>query len=486
MTDTSTLISRFRVALGGQAVVAASGVIVTIVLARLLGPSDYGLLFLALSILSVFMTFSKLGIARSAARYISEYKETDPGQLPHIVRSSFWMNALTIAVACLVLVLGHRSIAATVGEPDLAPFLLFGVFYLIFGTLFVYFKYMLQGFERIEHSILVKVTKNGGAAVFAVGFVLLGFGAFGALGGYIFAAALSTVVGAVFVRGSYDGPVSHVMEDGLRRRIAEYSVPITVTSTMANLDKEMDTILIGFFLNPAAVSFYVVGKQVTTFIDKPMSAAGFTLSPTFGAEKAKQNIDRARDIYQYTLLTALTFYVPATAGLILVAGPVIELVFGAEYAGAVPVLQVLGVYAVFVAVIEITSHSLDYLGRARTRATIRGVTAVCNVVLNVILIPTIGVVGAAISTVVTHGAYTLACVVIIHHEFDLDVEVLTRELRRILGVTALMSGVVLLLVGYVSGWLTLFLVVGVGFACWLGCSVAIGLVEPGDALAMLG
>ncbi|MDG5819723.1 flippase [Natronococcus sp. A-GB7] len=485
MTKTSTLVSRFRVALGGQAVVAASGVVVAVVLARLLGPTDYGLLFLALSILSIFLTFSKLGIARSAARYISEYKETNPGQVPHIVRSSFWMNALTIAITCLVLLFSHRAIAVRVGEPNLAPFLLLGVLYLIFETLFVYFKYMLQGFERIEHSVLVKVTRNAGTAVFAVAFVLLGFGAFGALGGYIFASFLSTVVGAVLVRDNYTESISHVMEDGLRRRIAEYSVPITATSTMANLDKGMDIVLIGFFLNPAAVSFYVVANQITTFIDKPMSAAGFTLSPTFGAEKAKQNTERAGRIYEYTLLTALTFYIPATAGLILVAGPVVELLFGSEYRGAVPVLQVLAVYAVFVAVLEITSHSLDYLGRARTRAVIRGVAAVCNLLLNIVLIPTVGVVGAAISTVVTHGAYTLACVLLIHYEFGLDVGKITKRLGRILGVTASMSLVVFVLVGYVTGWITLFLVVGIGFALWLGCSVAIGLVEPRDALAIL-
>ncbi len=61
-------------------------------------------------------------------------------------------------------------------------------------------------------------------------------------------------------------------------------------------------------------------------------------------------------------------YIPAAAGLILVSEPLIYIVFGEEYAGAVPVLQILGIYAVLQSVKVLTDNGLDFLGRARERA----------------------------------------------------------------------------------------------------------------------
>jgi O-antigen/teichoic acid export membrane protein len=149
-------------------------------------------------------------------------------------------------------------------------------------------------------------------------------------------------------------------------------------------------------------------------------------------------------------------------------------------------LQVFGLYAVFQSVTKITSNGLDFLGRARDRAIARGVTSVLNVGLNVLLIPTIGVVGAAIATVITYGMYTLAVVYIASLEFDLRGGKVLRESLTITAITAVMSGVVFLLLEHVQGWLTLFAVVGVGVLVWAVLSVLVGLLDVGKLLSIVG
>lgn len=133
------------------------------------------------------------------------------------------------------------------------------------------------------------------------------------------------------------------IKQGLRRRIAEYSLPLTATRTADKLDKEVDTILVGYFLNPLSVGYYVVAKQPVDFIQMPINALGFTIAPTFGAQKAGGEITQAARLYETTFINILLLYIPAGAGLILVADPFIELVFGTQYRDAVPVLQTLGV-----------------------------------------------------------------------------------------------------------------------------------------------
>ena len=109
MSLVDRLAAQFRAELVGQVISVVSGAVLTIVLARLLDPDAYGLLFLAISIFAVAKIFSELGIARSAARYITEYKETDPGQLTHILRFSFLLNSTVIVVVSLVLLVTYED-----------------------------------------------------------------------------------------------------------------------------------------------------------------------------------------------------------------------------------------------------------------------------------------------------------------------------------------------------------------------------------------
>ncbi len=479
MDLTQQLADRFKVEFLGRIIAIVSSGLLMVLLARLLGPDEYGLLFLAISVFSTLGIFSKLGIAKSGARYVSEYKEQNPEQLPHIFRTVLAFNVAAILVVAAVVTIGYEQIAAVLDEPGLTPFLLLGALYLAFEALATYVRLMLQGLEAIKFSATLHAVDRGCRFVFAVGFVVLGFGAVGALVGYILAFALVTVVGlgTIYVRYVRNHDRASSVEEGLPRRIGEYSVPLTATSTANVLDKEVDTVLVGFFLNPVAVSYYVISKQVVEFVETPASALGFTLSPTYGSQKADGNVDQAARIYETALSHTLLLYIPIAAGLVLVAEPALELLFGNEYLNAVPVLQVLAIYAILRSITKLTSNGLDFLGRARERAIVKGVTALMNVVLNIILIPTIGVVGAAVATVITYSLYTLANVYIIHQEFDLRVAFLLRRIALIAAVTSAMAAVVFVAVSHVTGFLSLVFVIALGVAVWGVLSVLTGLLD---------
>lgn len=479
MSLSDQLVSKFKFEFVGQIVAVVSSGLLMVALARLLGPDEYGLLFLAIAIFGILGVFSKLGIAKSCARYVAEYKEQDPAQLPHILRISIILNTATITLVSIALLLGYRQLVAILDEPSLTPFLLLGVLFLAFETLTVFIRLVLQGFEEIELAATIHAINRITRLGFAVGFVVMGFGALGALGGYILSFAFSSLLGLGFIFTKLYRPIEPApsIESGLGRRIGEYTVPLTATSTANVLDKRIDTVLIGFFLTPVAVSYYVISKQVIEFLEMPVSALGFTLSPSFGAQKANGNIDQAARIYETALTHSLLLYVPAAAGLVLVAEPTIKLVFGTDYRGAVTVLQVLSPYIILLSVTKITSNALDFLGRAKTRAIAKGVTAVLNVCLNVVLIPLFGVVGAAVATVVTYSMYTGANVVIINQEFELRVGLLARRIASIVGVTAAMAAFVFPANGYITGWLSLGVVILFGVVVWAVLSVLTGLIN---------
>ena len=484
MTSLEEIRSRFKFEFVAQVIGVVAGGVLTVVLARLLTPDDYGLLYLSLSVFTVLAFCSKLGLASSAAKYVSEYRATDPSQIPHIVRYSVRYTLLATILTAGAAVVFRAEIAALIGEPALEPFLVVGAVFLVGTTFMGYVRTLLQGFEEIQYSAILTSTVSLIKLPLAVGLVLLGFDALGALFGYGAAMVLVSVVGAVVLyRTVAEYDVAERFEDGLGGRILRYNVPILFTRGSNVLDKQVDTILVGFFLTPVAVSYYVVSKQVVSFVQAPAAALGFTISPTLGKQKAADDLSAAARMYESSVVHVLLLYVPAAAGIAITARPAIQYTFGPSYAGAAPVLQVLSLFVLLQALMQVTSTALDFLGRARIRAIVKGVTAVANVILNLVLIPQFGVVGAAVATVFTYSIYTGANLTVITRELPLRRGHIARRLGLIVGVTALMSAVVMTLLTYVTNVFTLVGLVALGGLTWFVLSLVTGLLEWDDITA---
>lgn len=484
---TSRIISGFKATLGARLVnTLSNGLLIVLLAGVLLTPDEYGLLFLIISIVSVAQLGTDLGLARSVARFVSDRKETDPGSIPFLLRSSIRYRLLLLGVVIGLLVLLREHIAAALDTPELETLLLGGAAYLCVLSLFSYHRTLFQGFNRVDLSAVLEVTNNLGRFLFVVAFTFLGLGVVGALFGYFLGALLATAVGAVLLYRRFYVEYPDVGGSrSLRDRLLKYSVPLTASQSANVLDRQIDTILVGYFLSPAAVSHYVLGKQISEFVTVVSGSLGFSISPSFGEQKATDSLDRAARIYEQSLQYVLLFYVPAAAGLILVAEPAITLVFSEDYADAVPVLQVLGVYVVFQSVTDVTTNGLDYLGRAKARAVAKGITSVGNVFLNVLLIPIYGVVGAALATAITFGTYTLVNVYVMHLELSLDFRRIGRTLGLAAGITSVMSVSVMFFLPYVSNLPTLVAVVALGAAIWITLVTLSGFVNPREAIAHL-
>ena len=483
----SAIVDRVKAALGGNTIyTVANGVTILLLTRELLSPSEFGSLYFAISVLGSISAFVVLGLPKSAARYVNEYAETDETQVRYILRRSVLALVVLLGLSSVVLTVGHERLAHLLGEPTATPFLLLGATYVGGHALHSYVTAILQGFNRIKWSTGLNALSGVGRLVFVVLFVLAGLGAVGAFLGYVAGFTLSVLVGAALLYRYHYRTYDEAgrMEQGLTERILKYSLPLTLTKGAGVLDKRVDIILVGFFLNPVAVGYYVVAKQVAEISGMPASSFGYTVSPAYGKRKAADEDERAARLYEYAMRYTLLFYIPACVGLILVAGPTVDLVFGEEYTGAVPILQVMSGFVLVNAVNKITSDGLDYLGRARERATLKTATAVGNFLLNLALIPTIGVVGAAVATVVTYTAYTLGNVYYIHAELGIRVAGVARDAAITCLVALGMGLAVVFAVPYISGILTLVGVILLGGLVWAGLSLLSGLVER-DQLSAL-
>lgn len=460
--------------------VAANGLLLLLLTRYLLGPDGYGMLTLTLSILTFYQLVSDLGLGKSAAKYITEYRETEPGQVLHVLLKALKIRTLTITVAGVAALLSSQLVVEVLDEPELLPLLYVGVIYLVCNSYRGFNGNLFQGFNRVSWTALLQITNSVGRVVFAVVFVVgVGMGVLGAFLGYVAGAALSALVGFVILYTKFypEYDASDEADDGLTRRIVEYSAPLTITRSAGVINGRVDSILIGYFLTPGAVGLYALGKQISSFSLVPAGSLGFAVSPTYGEQKANEEMNHAGRLYEQTLEYTLLLYVPAAVGLVLVAEPTTRLIFGTDYLGSVVVIQIFAVYIVLQALVQITTDGLDFLGRARMRAVAKGATSFANLLLNVVLIPPFGIAGAAIATVITTSIYAALNLYIMHEEMTLRGRYLLETTATIAVIAGAMGAVVFLAKPYITGLVTLFGVIGLGVLVWAALSVTVGPLD---------
>lgn len=480
-----------RIATGTKATFAAKVIslvadaLVLLLLTRVfLSPDEFGLLFLAISIFSVATLFATLGIGKSAARYVADYREKNDRQVRHVVYRSLAFLSITTAVVCLVVVGFSSLIADFFGEHGLQPLLLIGGFYIAGKVVSSYLNLSFQGFGRVPLSAVKTIVTKVSELAFITLFLLLGFGTVGALWGFVLGLALGAAVGGYFLyRLLQQYPSDESIESGLSRRIAEYSVPLTATQSANVLYKRVDTLMVGFFLSPVAVAFYELAKQISMAVQAPASSLGFTVAPTYSEHKSTQKLETAARVYEQSFEYVLALYIPLITGMVILAEPGIQYVFGQDYVGAAPVLMVFSGFVLFQAIDKITNDSLDYLGRARERAIGKGVTGVLNFGLNLVLIPTIGIVGAASATVFCFGLMVAYNMYLMNKEVPLNLSRMFKSGVLTAAVSLIMAIVVVLLAPFIDGMITLLMVVFVGVVVWGILSIVSGLVDVGKVLS---
>jgi O-antigen/teichoic acid export membrane protein len=467
------LIGNVTAEFAGRIIHAAIAGVLLVFLARTLGSESYGVYALALSIFAISRLFSELGIAPSAARFIAEFKGDQPGAADVVVaESKKFAIAASVAIA-LLLVVAADWIAALLNEPTLSIVIVVGSGYVLFYSLHRYNRILLQGYEEMRKSAALHTLEAVLTGIFVVVFVLYRPTAVAAVAGYAVGFGAVMLVGFYAVDMARE-PTQHrpVSRTEIRRHILKYNVPLTVTRQSEVLDREVDVLLVGFFLNPFAVAFYMIGKELSRLVSLPAASIGFALSPTLGADKAAGQQDNAAAVYGEIIRKVLIFYIPACAGIFLVAGVVIPEVFGAEYAGAIPVVQILSLFVFFEALAYVSDYTLDFLGRASTRAIAKSLTSFGNFGLNLLLIPVIGVEGAALATVITHGLYSLATVYLVYDELAFDLAPVGGCLVRVSILTIIMGIIVFTLVQTFSGYVAIVGGIVAGAGTWLfGCHV---------------
>lgn len=361
-----------------------------LVLARVFGPSVYGVYTLAAAIVLVIVAVTDFGLQP----YITREAARNRDRLDASLRSLVTVRVLLAAVGLL----GVAVWFALDPDSDLAQAVLILYLALSLESGFYVGAAYLQGLETMRFEALIGLvgglvrTIGGVALVFLVddlNYVLVWM----ALVAFAQAAAV-----VLRLRRERNRP-DRVRVSPIPLRVALASSGAMMIVVVSNaLILRADSIVIGAFEGSEAVGFYtaayalVTGVQIVPWI---LSVAVFPVfSRTFG-----QDHEQLHATWAGALRAAALTTIPAAVIITILAGPIIERLYGSSYEPSADALAILIWWVPLAAFTALIAGLLRAGGRERIHAVILIGGAAANIGGNLIVVPLYGFLAAAWVTI---------------------------------------------------------------------------------------
>lgn len=179
------------------------------------------------------------------------------------------------------------------------------------------------------------------------------------------------------------------------------ALPFTLIGGAGLINNQADIIMLGWFRPSADVGIYRVAVQGATLVAFSLQAANAVVAPHFARIYAQNNMEQLQRLATMSARLILLAAVPVALILMFAGDLIVVWVFGHEYESAYLPMGVLAAGQLVNAAFGSVGFLLNMTGHERSSARILWQTGLVNIVLNVLLIPLYGMLGAAISTSVT-------------------------------------------------------------------------------------
>lgn len=189
-----------------------------------------------------------------------------------------------------------------------------------------------------------------------------------------------------------------------------YSVPVALSSLADNVSSRVDRIMIGFFLGASAVGIYSIAYQIAIAISMYINPIRQTFFPEFSKFIDDDNLAKCANYLRAGTRYFLIIAVPTVGGMYLIGPDVVSILTAGQGVPSPVLIGVIAIGIVVKGVDQLYGTVMNAFEETSLRAKIVGVGAVANILINAIAIPSFGIVGAAVATVLT---YLLASVLTI-------------------------------------------------------------------------
>ena len=383
------------------------------IIARFLGPGDYGLISLGFAAMIIAATLSLAGLPAGIQRYVPFYNaKGDKGRIKGTIIGALKISFSLSLILTFLIFFGADWISIHVfHEPNLTPVLRIFAIGVPFWVLTTIFNSGTIGFQEIKYKVYTMfIFKDTFKLIAIIILLVLGYGVLGAVVGWVLAIVGMSFLAFYFLEKKVF-PIfnSNVKAISVDKELLFFSFPLVFAGMAALITSYMDTLMLGYFSTASNVGIYNAALPIAGLLNVFISAFGVIFMPVISELYSKNAMDDLRNTYSAVTKWIASLVLPAFLLMALFSDWLLKIMFGAEFVAGAVALSILAFGYMIICLVGPAAQILMVYGRTKIVMGCSFFGATLNLALNYLLIPPYGITGAAIAT-----ATSLALMSILH------------------------------------------------------------------------
>jgi len=402
------------------------GFILLPILTKALGTGLYGIWAQISVTISLIAPLCTLELGYAIIRFLGP--EKDKRKISKGFSSIFVVTSLIGIAASLLLFIFSKSLAIAVfGGVDAAFYIQISASLIFLAAIDQIMVEYFMAFQQMERYAAFGILQTIGEAILTAYLVLSGFGLFGAIVSLLIVRAFASILGFLWITSEtkISTPSFSVVKDYL-----PFSLPILPTAICYWLINLGDRYVIGYFMDAAAVGIYSASYGLgglLTFFYYPLSAV---LLPAITHSYEDNKILEVKTTLKYSLKFYLMFAIPSFFGLSVLSKSILTTLTTSEFVEGYMIVSIIALATVLFNCSSINTNVLNLFKETKKVGIIYGASASINVIMNIILVPLIGIVGAAIATLVTFAVhlFVVSAISFKRISYDINIRFITKTI----------------------------------------------------------
>jgi O-antigen/teichoic acid export membrane protein len=374
-----------------------------ILLARFLGPEDYGVYSFLMWFLSFAQLFVNLGLGNMVIRFVAEaVGRQDTQGIKLLVGLALWIRILASIVVITVVIIFAQFWADLFSSPGSAPFFIILAVGILPNVLNFLLSSIFGGFQKYEYAAYVMLVSNPLRALGIIIVCIMGLGIREILYASIFSWILGAFIGLFLLRRliPLESLLTRPRMTSETKRALKYTMIMTGIFIVGYFQlQRAEIFFLGIYQSTEAVGFYSIAFLLAqNSIGLVLQVFSQVLVPAVSEQFARGDIERVRAIYSTAARYLMMFGLPLAIGGMALAAPIINLFYGAEYSTAIPMLQILLLPFAFMAIANSATSVLFGMDKPNKVLIVGAGLIVLSIGLYLWLIPKYGAIGAAVGS----------------------------------------------------------------------------------------
>lgn len=316
---------------------AAGTVIMTlasILIARFLGPEQYGVYSLTLVIPGLLTAFTDLGTNSALSKFLPRMRQDKrDDEIRGLIRSGLYFNAIISSLLFIPLFLFPGMFAqALLNRGDIDLYVRISSFLIITQALSATSTNIFVGLDKTKYNAVTSIAQASVKFVLAV-LLVVSFGIFGAISGHVLSYVIGAILAIFFCLKVYTIHKGSNLNRGMSlnlRPMLSYGLPLYSSTLLTVVLTRYQQVVLAWYASNVEIGNYMVAVNFATFITILTGPINTMLLPSFS--KLEKDESEMRGFLRYSTKYALFIVAPMAFLVASASHDLVNLFYGLEYA----------------------------------------------------------------------------------------------------------------------------------------------------------